>query len=348
VRKLLLILLPALALALGLAGCGDSGDDVTITVVTHDSFTPSDAVLAQFTEDTGITVKVLASGDAGEALNQAILTKDHPEGDVFFGVDNTFLTRALDANLFVPYESPALAHVDPSFVLDPEHRVTPIDYGDVCVNYDKQWFADHELPVPSSLEDLTKPEYDGLLAVENPATSSPGLAFLLATVDRFGEGGWRNYWSALRANHVAVANGWEDAYYGQFSGGSGSEGDRPLVVSYASSPPAEVVSADPPVDEAPIGVVEDGCFRQVEQAGILRGTDHEDAARTLIDFLLSKPFQDDMPLTMFVFPVSDEATLPDVFVDNAATPAAPIEIDPATIGEHRDEWIDEWTATVLQ
>lgn len=341
------------ALALLTAGCGNgNGEDsdgakpVELRLLTHDSFNVSEDVLEAFQRDSRVKVRVVKSGDAGAALNQTILTKDNPRGDVFFGVDNTFLTRALDEDLFVPYESPRLAAVDDAYELDDRHRVTPIDHGDVCVNYDKEFFATSGLAPPETFEDLTREEYRGQLVVEHAATSSPGLAFLLGTIAHFGEDGWKDYWSQLQANDVAVASGWEEAYYQSFSGGAG-EGDRPLVVSYASSPPAEVVFADPQPDEAPTGVATATCFEQIEFAGILEGTDHEEEARELIDFMLSVEFQEDMPLQMFVFPVVDDADLPPEFVEHAATVDDPLRMDTARINANRDDWIDQWTSIVL-
>jgi thiamine transport system substrate-binding protein len=318
-----------------------------VTLLTHDSFNVSEDVLAAFTRSSGVEVEVLRGGDAGVMVNQAILSRDNPQADVLFGVDNTFLSRALDAGLFVPYESPLLADVDDRFVLDEQHRVTPVDYGDVCLNYDREAFAGGGRALPERLEDLTEPEHAGTLVVENPATSSPGLAFMLATIERFGEDGWLEYWEGLRANDVAVAAGWEDAYYGQFSGASG-EGDRPLVVSYASSPPAEVYFAETPPPEPPTGVITDGCFRQIEFVGILAGTDQEAGAQALVDFMVGREFQEDLPLQMFVFPVRGDAVLPEVFVAHAVIPDDPIEMDYQRIGERREEWIEEWTAAVLR
>ncbi|MFZ6002824.1 MAG: thiamine ABC transporter substrate-binding protein [Actinomycetota bacterium] len=345
----------ALAVAVLSGACGGSdgggrseAEPVTLRLLTHDSFALSEGVLAAFTEDTGIKVELIQGGDAGTVVNQAILTKGNPQADVLFGIDSTFLSRALDEDLFVSYESPALAEVDEAFLLDPEHRVTPVDYGDVCLNYDKSFFAQSGTPVPDSLSDLTDPTYKDMLVVENPATSSPGLAFLLATIDAFGEEGWQDWWTGLRSNGVHVSEGWEDAYYGQFSGGSGSEGTRPLVVSYASSPPAEVIFADPPVTEAPTGVMADGCYRQIEAAGILRGTDHDAEAGQLIDFLLSEEVQADLPLSMFVYPVRSGIDLPTEFLAHAVAPGAVAELPAETIGERRDEWIDMWTDVVLR
>ncbi len=205
---------------------------------------------------------------------RSILTKSNPIGDVFFGVDNTFLSRALDQDVFAKYTSPALSTVPEEYQLDASHRLTPIDHGDVCINYDKQWFAREKLAVPTSLADLTKPAYKGRLVVENPATSSPGLAFQLATIARYGEDGWRDYWSKLRANDVKVDDGWESAYDGDFTQGA-NHGTYPLVVSYASSPPAAVYYSKPQPKTSPIGTMLDSCFRQVEFAGVIKGTEHQ-------------------------------------------------------------------------
>jgi thiamine transport system substrate-binding protein len=324
----------------------------TLTVMTHDSFAASEDVIKAFEQANNVNITFLKSGDAGAALNKAILSKDAPFADVFYGVDNTFLSRALDAGIFEPYDSPALADVPAEFKLDPENRALPVDYGDVCLNYDKAYFADNYLQPPHSLEDLTKPEYKSLLVVENPATSSTGLAFVLATVAHFGPDKFLDYWKQLRDNDVKVVDGWETAYYTDFSGSSG-HGPRPLVVSYASSPPAEIVFASgPKPKEAPTAsVVGSGaCFRQIEFVGILKGTDaaRRALAEKWVDFMLSTQFQEDMPLQMFVFPVNPAAKLPDVFVKWAQVPTEPATLSPADIAANREKWIEAWTETVLR
>jgi thiamine transport system substrate-binding protein len=318
-------------------------------LLTHSSFALSDTVIAQFQEQSHLTLRVLTAGDAGAMVNQAILSKSHPLGDVLFGVDNTFLSRALNADVFEPYSSPALARVPAEFRLDAQDRVTPVDYGDVCLNLDKQAFAG-ATPAPTTLEDLAKPAYKGQLVVENPATSSPGLAFMLATIAKFGESGnpgWLDYWAQLRANDVQVSPSWSDAYETQFSAGPG-KGPRPIVVSYASSPPAEVYYSSPPISEPPSTVMLDGCFRQVEFAGVLAGAANPEGARAFIDFLLSPAAQADMPLQMFVFPAVTSTPLPDVFRQFAVVPPQPLSLDPAAIEQKRDRWIDEWTKVVLR
>ena len=321
-----------------------------LVLMTHDSFALSEEVLATFEREHGVGVRVLKAGDAGAMVNQAILSREHPLADVLFGVDNTFLSRALDADIFVPYEAAGLGTVPDELELDARRRVTPIDHGDVCLNYDRAVYSDDSpTPPPASLDDLADPAYRGALVVQDPSTSSPGLAFLLATVATFGEDddGWRGFWSTLRDNEVLVTSSWEDAYYGRFSGGSG-EGDRPIVVSYASSPAAEVAFAEEETQAPPTAAVLDGCFRQVEFAGVLAGTDAEPQARAFIDFLLSRPVQEDIPLNMFVYPANADAALPDVFTEHAPLPTRPLTMPVDAIGQGRERWIREWIETVLR
>jgi thiamine transport system substrate-binding protein len=317
--------------------------------MTHDSFSASESVIQEFEEDYDVQVEFLAAGDTGEALNKAILAAEAPLADVFYGVDNTFLSRALEADIFQPYESPALEAIPDEFRLDPESRLLPVDFGDVCINYDKAYFAEAGLAVPQSLEDLLEPEYAGLLAVENPATSSPGLAFLLATVEHFGEPAHLDFWADLRRNGLVVVDGWETAYYTNFSGSSGA-GPQPMVVSYASSPAAEVIYADPPVDEAPTASIlaPQTCARQIEFVGILEGTTHRAAAEKFVDFMLGRKFQRDLPLQMFVYPVHPEAPLPDEFTKYAAPAQEPVRMSPDKISANRERWISEWTEVVLR
>ncbi|MCY4246648.1 MAG: thiamine ABC transporter substrate-binding protein [Chloroflexi bacterium] len=345
------ILLMPVLLAVALLAQAQAAD--TVVLVTHDSFAISESVLESFETQTGIVVEVLRAGDAGQMVNQAILSKNNPLGDALYGVDNTFLSRALDAEIFAPYQSPALATVAADFLPADDFRVTPVDFGDVCLNYDIAWFAENELALPQTLDDLTAEAYAGLLAVQNPATSSPGLAFLLATIARFGtedEGGYLDYWAALRANDVLVADGWTDAYYGEFTVGSRGVGSRPLVVSYASSPPAEVIYGEDPEAGAVTGALIDAgmCFRQVEYVGVLDGAANEAGARRLIDFMLSAEFQADMPLNMFVFPVLADIKLPDEFAAYAQIPAQPAFVDPAAIEANREAWIQAWAEAMLR
>lgn len=343
------ILLCTLILLLAVSCAPKPTGPQTLTVMTHDSFSVSKDVIAAFENANDVKVTFLPSGDAGAALNKAILTKDSPLADVFYGVDNTFLARALSAGIYEPYDSPALQKVPAEFQLDPTHQVLPVDQSYVCVVFDKAYFASHNLAAPVTLEDLIKPEYKGLFVMENPVTSSPGLVFLLATVKHFGESNYLGYWKELRQNGLVVVDGWETAYYTNFSGSSG-KGLQPLVVSYATDPAAEVMNAAQPLSEAPVGVMSgpDTCFRQIEFVGILKGTQHLALAQKFVDFMLSAPFQSDLPGQMYVYPVLPNLTLPEAFTEFAQIPAQPAVLSADEIAAGRDRWIADWTNAVLK
>ena len=311
----------------------------TLTVLTHDSFALSDKVIDGFKKSSGYDVTFVAPGDAGTLVNQLILTKDSPLGDVVFGIDNTFAGRAISEGIVSPYASDSLPAAAAD--LTPSDALTPVDYGDVCLNADKRYFAAHDLAVPATLDDLTKPEYANLLVVPNPASSSPGLAFLAATVGAKGDPGYLAYWTALKANGVKVVKGWTEAYTVEFSGSSG-KGSRPLVLSYNTSPAYEVGTDG----TASTVALTQTCFRQVEYAGVVTGAQNEVGARQFIDFLLSDAVQAEIPEQMYMYPVSPTAKLPEEWTKFAATVTEPIAA-PADLATKRDAWIKAWTATVI-
>lgn len=328
----------------------ESQEPRLLNVMTHDSFDITAELLEKFESENNVKVNIIKAGDTGSALNRLILTKTAgaQEADVFYGIDNTFLSRALENDLFEAYDAPALAKIDAGFKLDPANGALPVDYGDVCINYDKAWFAENAIALPNSLEALTDPAYKNLLIVENPSTSSPGLAFMLATIAHFGEDGWLNYWKELKNNTVVISSDWETAYYSHFSGSSG-KGPQPMVVSYSSSPAAEFIYAELELEESPTAsiVADDACWRQIEFAGIVKGTQQRDLAEKFIDFLLSQDFQEDLPMQMFVFPVLSEAVLPDDFVKNSQIPENPATLNPADIAQNREKWIEQWLELML-
>ena len=340
-------------LVLLISACQPTANDVRIlTIITHDSFSVSAELVSEFEEENNVRLVFIQGGDTGSALNRLILTSVNsktPEADVFYGLDNTFLSRALEQNLFEPYQPEGLENIPDEFKLDPEFFVVPIDFGDVCINYDRAYFSEKNIELPGSLQDLTKPEYEGLLVVENPATSSPGLAFMLATIAEFGEDAWLDWWQAMKVNQVAIVSDWETAYYNNFSGSSG-KGPQPMVVSYASSPAAELIYAETALSESPTAslVAPGMCWRQVEFAGILNNTPNRDLAEKFIDFLLSKDFQEDMPMQMFVFPVLPAAELPEDFITASQLPETVGSLNSALIAAHRDAWINEWANLMLK
>jgi thiamine transport system substrate-binding protein len=307
----------------------DSSTDATpneVTLLAYDAFTPTEGIFDAFTAATGAKVKVVTSGDTGTLVSKAILTAGKPEGDVLWGIDNTLLSRAQKADLLTSYE--------------------PVDYGDICVNYDKQWFASRNIAPPTSLDDLILPAYEGLLVTQDPVASSPGLGFLLGTIAQFGTENWQDYWTSLKTNGVHIAADWTTAYTIDFSGSSG-KGKYPLVVSYGSSPPAEMLYAEKPIDTPPTAVIESTCFRQTEYVGALRGTRNPALAAQLISYLLDIAFQESMPLSLFVFPINKKATLPELFTKFAVAPTNPLTLDHADIEANRDSWLNTWRDIIL-
>ncbi len=340
--------------AIGAGGSGDGPTSAgtttggTVTLLTHGSFALADGLLDEFTAATGYAVELVELGDGGSLVNQLVLTKDAPLGDAVFGIDNTFASRALDEGVVVPPPAPlaAAAVKDAARYAvagDDEGALTAIDLGDVCVNVDHAWFAAHGLAEPVTLDDLTRPEYKDLFVTPSAATSSPGFAFFLATVGAYGEDGWEGYWEALRGNGVKVVEGWEDAYYTDFTAGS-ETGTRPIVLSYASSPPYTVPEGG---DEPTTGALLDTCFRQVEYAGVLAGAKNPAGAAALIDFLLSDEVQADVPASMYMYPVSSAVTVPADWAQWAPLATTPFEVPAGEIAASREAWLTRWSDTVL-
>jgi thiamine transport system substrate-binding protein len=333
------------------AGCGGDSSTVdgpvTVRLLTYEGFAAPPA-LAAFTARTGITVEIATSPDAGTLVNKAILSAENPEGDVLWGLDNTLLSRALDTKTFEPYQAVGLDQVDEqTAALVPSHEVTPVDNGDVCLNVDTAWFSSKGIAAPESLEALARPEYQDLLVVPDAAASTPGLAFMLSTVARFGADGFAGYWESLRANGLLVVDSWSTAYFTEFTA-SGGGGTRPIVVSYASSPPYPLIAgADPKPTMATTAAVLSTCFRQVEFAGILKGTKHRDAARQVIDLFLSEEFQKQLPESNFVYPVRVGIELPQAFEKYGQPSPDPFRASAADIAAHRDEWLETWKTAAI-
>jgi len=323
-------------------GSGEPGG--TVVLVTHESFSLPKRLLRAFEQETGYDLEVRAAGDAGTLTTKLAVTADNPTGDVAFGVDNTFASRALDEGVFAEAGVDLPEGVDAYTVPgDDGARMVPVDEGHVCVNIDRTWFADRDLAPPASLDDLADPAYEGLFVTPSALSSSPGLAFLMTTVAAYGED-WPSYWEDLLANDVRVVDGWSDAYFTDFTAGGGG-GDRPIVLSYDSSPAFTVPKGG---GESTTAALLDTCFRQVEYAGVLAGADNPEGARALVEFLLSEDVQATLPESMFVFPVRDDVPLPADWEEHAVQPEDPYVIDPADIAAQRDDWLEQWRDIVTR
>lgn len=346
VRTLATLTTVAALSACSLTGGEDPGTDPTtdgsaaesgpITLVTHGSFELPKQLRRRFEQETGRTLRIRAAGDAGTLTTKLALAAGNPEGDVAFGVDNTFASRALGEDVFEPVEVERPSGVERYDLPEGSDRMVPIDTGNVCVNVDTAWFEQRDQDPPESFDDLIDPAYEDLTVIPGAATSSPGMAFLLATIDEYGDG-WTDYWTDLMDNGAALEKGWTEAYY---TGFSASGGDRPIVVSYDSSP-AFTLSKDQ--ESSTTSALLDTCFRQVEYAGVLAGADDPEGARQLVEFMLTPEFQAALPEAMYVFPVRDDVELPTDWAAFAQQPEDPAVMDPAEIAERREQWLTEWT-----
>ncbi|WP_027481593.1 thiamine ABC transporter substrate-binding protein [Deinococcus pimensis] len=326
-----------------LAGAAHAAD---LTVVTHDSFDVDKKLVAAFEKANGVKVRLVKAGDAGAMLSRLILTKAAPIGDVVYGLDNTLVGRAKAEGILEPYRSPLARNVPARLRIDDGTLLNTVDYGYVTLNYDKAWFASHKLALPRTLDDLTKPAYRGLLVVQNPTTSSPGLAFMLATVRALGpEKAW-TWWKAMREGGMKVTRGWSDAYYTDFTRAGGK---YPIVVSYGTSPAAEVFYSEKKLGTSPTAnlALPGASFLQLEGVGILKGTKQPALARKFVDFMLSPEVQADFPTRMWVYPAREGVKLAPVFAQ-AQVPNNVATFTPAEITRDVKAWTDTWTKVVLR
>ena len=342
-RRALLAGTAAGAVGLSLAACGKGKktDSKTVTVVTHDSFHVSDDLMKAFTSETGYTLKVATSGDAGALVNKLVLTKDAPLGDAVFGIDNTYATRALDQGVIDTSATVTLPKGAESYVVADTPALAPIDVGDVCLNIDTGYFSGKGLKPPATFEDLTKPEYKGLLVAINPTNSSPGMAWLLATIGHFGASSFADSWKQLAAGGARIAEDWTAAYETDFSGGG--KGTYPIVVSYASSPSFTV--SDDGASSSTSALL-DTAFRQVEYAGVLKGAANPEGGKAFVTWMLSKAVQEDIPGQMYMYPVLPDAALPEALTKFGPLSKSPVKVDPKEITTHREEWLNTWTEAV--
>lgn len=307
-------LIAATSLLLLLAGCAEA--PTTVRLATHDSFAISDDLISQFESETGYQLEIIRLGDTGTLTNQLALTKDAPIADAVYGIDNTFISAAREKNFT-------------------QGNFIEINYSDVCFNYDIGWFREKGITPPASWRELTDPEYDSLTVVTNPRLSSPGLAFLATTFAGFETNAEVfEYWRNLRDNGVKIAGSWEDAYFSDFTRYGGS---RPIVLSYASSPAAEVKDGT-----AGTAALLDECFRQYEYAAVIAGTKNRTGAEALIRFMTEESFQSSVPEAMYVYPAKEGSAVPENWA-KFALPARSNLGDPMMLEKFRPQWLKDWS-----
>ena len=335
-KTIVSLLLPALVLGLLVAGHPGATPD-PLMVYTYDSFGQElvDLLEKELAGKIGQPVEVRTFADAGPLFQQLLREKGAPRADVVIGLDSFDLPRALKFNLLAPYKAKGLAGVDKRFIFDRRYRLLPYDYGYVLFNYDSE-----RLPtVPRSHSDLTKPEYKGLIVLENAKTSSPGRIFLLATIALYGERGYLDYWRKLKPNLLTVTPGWDEAY------GMYTNGEVPIVLSYGTSPVYHLLYDK--TERYKALVLDGSAYAQIEGLGILRGARHRKAAEALVEYVLSPGFQARIPTSQFMYPVLTAAQLPDVF-RVAAKVDRLLHLDEAKVAANLDRWLAAWEKVMVE
>ncbi len=313
----------SVALATGaLAGCSRAGSRPDeLVVYAYDSFTaewgPGPELSRLFAEKTGVKVTMISCGDAAQVLSRAVLEKRRPGADVLVGIDNNLVDAARLSGVLEPYRSPAHAVVPGDLALDEDWLLTPYDWGYFALIYDSA----SSVPPPESLEALTRPEYARRLILMDPRTSTPGLGFVAWTVAAYGDG-YLSYWERLKPSVLTLAPGW-DSGYGLFT-----SGEAPLVISYTTSP-AYHAEYDK-TDRYKALIFPEGHPRQIEGLGVVKGCANRAAARAFVDFMLTDDAQYVLPLTQWMYPVSETVVLPESY---AAAPRAgkTLEVPPARV-----------------
>ena len=342
--KHLFVLLSIAAAALLM--CTGAFAQNTLTVLTYDSFAVSSDLVEAFEAENNVKLQFIEAGSGGEVIARAVLTKDEPIADVIIGFDYSQFGKVFSNDILEAYESPELANIPEIYRLDAQNRALPFNFGEICINYDKKYFAENGLEIPTSLDDLLKPEYNGLLVTQDPSASNTGIGFLIATIEKYGEDGFVDYWNGLIQNGLVIGNSWSSTYYTNFSAASGS-GEQPMVVSYTTSPAAEFIyseTGDAPTDS----LTSDGmCYRSIEFCGILKNSKNPELAQKFIDAFIGKEWQEDLPMQMFVYPVNELAELPEEFELYGKPAINPVMPDPELVAEKHDEWVRIWAEEVL-
>lgn len=311
-----------------------------VRLATHDSFDLPKELISQFEQQHDAKIRIVKAGDGNELLNKLIISKRKPIADVVYGLDNGNIAQAISENILSNTQPQSADTV----VKLP--NALAVDYGFIAINYDKQWFKEKNLPLPTSLADLTKPEYKNLLVSPNPATSTPAMGFFLANIAGLGEEGAFQWWQKMRQNGVKITKGWSEAYYKEFSLNGGS---RPMMVGYSSSPAAEVFYSKGKLSTPRMGnlFLNGGVYLQKEGVAVLNGSQQPELATKLAQYLQSPTVQRAVPTSMWVYPAVRHTPLAPVMV-HASVPKVHFAPNDKRIQQNRKAWLQRWVQTVLK
>lgn len=311
-----------------------------IRLITYNSFNLPKKLIQQFEKNNNTTIKIIKAGDNNTLINRLILTKDHPIADVVYGINNNNIYKIIDNNL-IQNNQPILNND----IFINLKNISVINYGFIALNYDKEWFTTHKLPLPKNLYDLALPQYKDLLVVENPNTSAVGMAFLLANIAGIGEKNTFNWWLKMRQNGIKITKDWSEAYYKEFTLNGGH---YPIMVGYTSSPAAEIFYSKNKLVTPNINnlFLQGAVYEQVEGAAILNQTKQPQLAKKLIQFLQSVDVQNSLVTTMWVYPANKKVLLPKI-MQYATLPKMHWAPNPQRIQKYQQNWLERWNQIVL-
>lgn len=369
------VLLSLLLLLLPLSGCITSDilvvdedgncqtlptqdDDGTLKILTYDIAAFSDDMLTNFTEQTGFAVELVYTDDAGGILEIMLQTQGSPQVDLAVGLDNTYLQTALDFCLLT-VNNVDTSNVDPNVMaLYDGPKAVPFDQGHVCLNYDESVVDGENLTEPQTLWNLTESQWTDKTVFPSPLTSSPGRAFMVATIDYFENDLDPNttafdWWKAMADNGATFTSGWTEAYEIHYSGGYGAWvdghlGDAAMTVSYCHSPGVEAYYGGNWTSSTSL-VLPRATFHQVEYGGLVNGGGNQEAANAFLTFLLSEDINRNMPENNLMQSVLNNATWPEEegYRYHTDLPTLNANITTERIGQEMDDWLMAWTnATV--
>tara|TARA_Y100001980_G_C14556742_1_gene349835 strand:- start:18416 stop:19549 length:1134 start_codon:yes stop_codon:yes gene_type:complete len=350
-----------LFLMMSLSGCISEDESKELVIATYDIYGLSEEMIEEFENQTGISVSMIKLDDAGSVLDYLIKNKGTNDIDLAIGLDNTYLSTAIQQGVLTNHTASNLGEIS-QVALGPYNGqlAVPFDMGYVCLNYDNNLVDGKNMSVPTSLWDLTEEEWRGKVVIPSPQTSSPGRAFMLATMDYFTSetdrsdtSQFESWWSAMKNNDVIITSGWTEAYEMYYSGGYGETtegyiGSAHITVSYCHSPGVEAWYSGSNITKSSSLDIPMASFFQVEYISSVMGGDVESSA-LFIEYLLSEEVNSKMPEQNQMYSVLEGNDLPETsgYLFHSIIPEQPSNLSMSEIGDNIESWLQLWNSAMI-
>ncbi len=340
-KRIIVLFLVILLLSVGLTGCRQKESaEETLTIYSYDSFVSyglPDATNKLFEEKYNCKIEYRTFGGVGATLNRLILEKNNPQADLFVGLNMNNLARALEEEIFISYRPENYEVIPEEYRIDKNWRVTPFDGpNSLAIIYDSEVIKNP----PRSFEDLLKPEYKGKLILEDPRSSSPGMGFLLWTIAVYGEDHYLDYWEKLEPTIFHIYPDWTSAFDTAFV----QNKEAPMVLSYDVDPAYFYYEDE--VTRYKAVIPEEGGWLQLEFVGIVNDSKHQELAQQYMEFMLSREFQENLPLYQWAFPIDTSIQLPECY-DYAVNADKYITLPLEDIANKSQIWLEQWIEMII-